>query len=153
MRLLVTPSTPRMSPNNTLYPIAIGIFKNEADETVYKAFSPTKYEPENDGKYALDAQDNFWHEVHAFIGHDMNDPLNNNTKFGKFCELHIRYIRSHPDERREYNTLYFSTYDHHHCLYKPVHRESPIFFTSEEASAYKNLQPELTHVSCEHTFV
>lgn len=133
-------------------PVAILIFDNQG-QISYRAYSPTEYHflpdgsnPDNrDGQFAQ-----FLAHLYTKVAYDQLNPLNN-TNYGQLKEIHTRYVQIPIAQR--HNICYFTTYNHQHTNYKPVHRESPVFFDVNQANNYSNQQPNLTHLSCIHEFV
>jgi hypothetical protein len=145
-------------------PIAILIFM-ENNNISYKAYSPANYNPMqviDDSENTEDTDDTwdtydenefdrFLERVYSRINYNPTNPLNNDTHFGKFQELHTRYIDVPLGARG--NVVYFSTYEDPNCKYKVIHRESPILFDNRLANDYAQLQNQLNHESCSHEFV
>jgi hypothetical protein len=143
-----------MTPAIVSIPIAILIFDNDG-QIIYRAFSPSQYHtlpgvPDEDNTFP-DQYGQFLARIYSRISYDTQQPLNNNTNTGKLKEVHTRNIDVPLGQRN--NLCYFSTYTHPHTLYKPVHRQSPIFFNFQDAVTYNNSMPELIHRSCSHEFV
>lgn len=134
-------------------PIAILIFENQG-QISYRAYSPTEYHFRPDGSNP-DHRDGqfgqFLAHLYTKVAYDQLNPLNNNTNYGQLKEIHTRHVQIHITSRN--NICYFTTYNHPHTNYKPVHRESPVFFDVNHANNYSNQQPNLTNLSCIHEFV
>jgi hypothetical protein len=134
-------------------PIAILIFDNNG-QIYYKAFSPREYyfRPDGSNPDHRDGQfGQFLAHVYNRISYNELNPLNNSTNYGLLKEIHTRHITI-PITSRE-NICYFSTYNHPHTSYKPVHINSPISFDSNWAQTYTNIPSNLSHQSCTHEFV
>jgi hypothetical protein len=134
-------------------PVAILIFDNQG-EISYRAYSPTEYHflPDGSNPDHRDGQfGQFLAHVYNRVAYDQQNPNNNNTNYGRLKEIHTRHIQIPINQRM--GLCYFTTYIHPHCNYKPVHRNSPIFFDPNQASSYANLQPNLIHYNCPHEFI
>lgn len=134
-------------------PVAILIFENEGFIS-YRAYSPTEYHflPDGSNPDHRDGQfGQFLAHLYHRIAYDQLNPMNNNTPYGRLKEIHTRHVQI-PIANRG-NTCYFTTYVHQHCNYKPIHRESPVFFDAIQANNYANMQPNLSHHNCPHEFV
>ncbi len=118
------------------------IFDNNG-QTIYRAYSypinPNMIQEEEDLEQE---HDRFLSLVYNNISHN---------NFGILKEAHTRCIQTPIIQAG--NTCYFSTYMHQHCNYRPVHRQSPIYFDDARARIYANQQPNLEHTSCEHIFL
>jgi hypothetical protein len=135
-------------------PIAILIF-NDNGLISYRAYSPNSYHFNEDGSnpdHRSEQFGQFLARVHNRVAHNSMNPMNNNTNFGLLQEIHTRHAQI-PIAQRNNGTCYFSTYIHPHCNYKPVHRNSPVFFDTEKANTYAGQQPNLFHRECHHEFV
>jgi hypothetical protein len=142
-------------PSQSTIPIAILIFENNEIYS-YRSYSPANYDVndndiDNNEYIYEDLYGQFLANIYNKIARDINQPLNNTTTFGNLKEIHIRYI-SIPLNQRDI-ICYFSTYEHPHCRYRPIHRESPINFDLTRAASYENQQPALGHHICSHEFV
>lgn len=134
-------------------PVAILIFDNDG-QISYRAYSPQQYHFNEDGSnpdHRSEQFGQFLAAVYNRVAYDQMNPLNNNTNYGRLKEVHSRHVQI-PIQNRG-NVCYFSTYIHQHCNYKPVHRNSPVFFDDIQANNYANMQPNLFHRSCPHEFV
>ena len=134
-------------------PVAILIFDNQGVIS-YRAYSPREYHflPDGSNPDHRDGQfGQFLAHLYYRIAYDVQNPMNNNTNFGQLKEIHTRHVQIPIADR--HNTCYFTTYIHPHTLYKPVHRNSPVFFDQDRANNYINQQPNLFHLSCQHEFV
>lgn len=134
-------------------PVAILIFENEGIIS-YRAYSPTEYHflPDGSNPDHRDGQfGQFLAHLYNHIAYDQLNPMNNNTPYGRLKEIHTRHVQIPIADRG--NTCYFTTYVHQHCNYKPIHRESPVFFDQIQANNYANMQPNLSHHNCPHEFI
>lgn len=128
-------------------PIAILLFEQTHDATTFYtfvAYSPKEYDTST---YTAKNVNSFMDRVYAEIGYNVDTPLNNKTKHGLLLEVHTRFL-SIPLHERKSPKIYFSTIDHPHCKYKPIHPTNPIFFRESEADA-----EEYDVVSAPHEFV
>lgn len=135
-------------------PVAILIFDNEG-QISYRAYSPDGYIFNADGSnpdHRSEQFGQFLARVHNRVAYDSMQPMNNATNYGRLKEIHTRHIAV-PITDRGNGICYFTTYIHQHCNYKPVHRNSPVFFDAIQADNYANMQPNLFHRSCSHEFV
>jgi len=133
--------------------VAILIFDNDG-QISYRAYSPQQYHFNEDGSnpdHRSEQFGQFLAAVYNRVAYDQLNPLNNNTNYGRLKEVHSRHVQI-PIQNRG-NVCYFSTYIHQHCNYKPVHRNSPVFFDDIQANNYANMQPNLFHRSCPHEFI
>lgn len=131
-------------------PVAILIFDNQG-QISYRAYSPQEYHflPDGSNPDHRDGQfGQFLAHLYNRIAYDQQNPLNNNTNYGRLKEIHTRHVQIPIASRG--NVCYFTTYVHQHCNYKPIHRESPVVFDSNQANNYANLQPNLIHLGCPH---
>ena len=135
-------------------PIAILIFEDPNHQVYYKAYSPSQYIPSSDSS----VQNHQHHQYGQFIAQIYNklalnqqNPLNNITQYGKLKEVFIRFLEIPMAQRGP--TCYFSTYNHPHCNYRTVHRQSPIYFTAEQAQGWGSSQFNLVHCECEHEVI
>lgn len=134
-------------------PIAILIFENNG-QVSYRAYSPNNYFFNEDGSnpdHLSEQFGQFLARVHNRIAYDSMQPMNNATNYGRLKEIHSRHIMRSAGVSQD--ICYFTTYNNLHTNYKPVHRNSPLFFDVNQANNYANLQPNLTHISCIHEFV
>jgi hypothetical protein len=141
-----------MTPAIANIPLAILIFDNDG-QILYRAFSPNNYNtipglPENDNTFP-DQYGQFMARIYNRISYQQGG--SNSTQYGKLKEIHTRYIDT-PLSQRTTN-CYFTTYVHPHTIYRPVHRQSPVFFDFQGATSYAAANPDLIHRSCEHEFV
>ncbi len=125
-------------------PIAILIFDNGGQIT-YRAYSPRQYNLNNQNN---DQFGQFLADVYNKVSYNQHNPLNNATNYGRLKEVHTRHIPT-PIQNRG-NTCYFSTYIHPNINYKPINKNSPIFFDVLEAQHYANNEPNLYHFECYH---
>ena len=135
-------------------PVAILIFEDQNHQTHYRAYSSSQYIPNVDSSIPnLQHQqyNQFIAQIYNKLALDLQNPLNNMTNYGKLKEVSIRFLQIPMANRG--TMCYFSAYNHPHCTYKPVHRQSPIYFAANEAQAYTVLQPELFHYECEHEVI
>ena len=135
-------------------PVAILIFEDPNHQTHYRAYSSSQYIPHVGSSIPnLQAHQysQFIAQIYNKLALDQHNPLNNITSYGKLKEVHIRFLQVPMYNRGA--TCYFSAYNHSHCTYKPVHRQSPVSFTAGEAQAYAVQQPELFHYECEHEMI
>lgn len=134
-------------------PVAILIFDNEG-QISYRAYSPTEYHFRPDGSNPDHSDGQFGQflaHLYNRIAYNVQQPLNNATNYGRLKEIHTRHVQIPIASRG--NVCYFTTYNHPHTNYKPVHMESPVFFDSNQANNYANMQPNLYHNNCPHEFV
>ena len=134
-------------------PVAILIFDNQG-QISYRAYSPTEYHflPDGSNPDHRDGQfSQFLAHLYNRVAYDQQNPNNNNTNYGRLKEIHTRHIQIPINQRM--GPCYFTTHIHSHCNYKPIHRDSPIFFDPNQANSYANLQPNLTHYNCPHEFI
>ena len=134
-------------------PVAILIFDNQG-QISYRAYSPSEYHflPDGSNPDHRDGQfGQFLAHLYNRIAYDQLNPLNNATNYGRLKEIHTRHVQIPIGQR--HNICYFTTYVHQHCNYKPIHRESPVFFDAIQANNYANLQPNLIHHSCVHELI
>jgi hypothetical protein len=123
-------------------PVAILIFDNDG-QISYRAYSPTDYFFNDDGSnpdHRSEQFGQFLARVHNRVAYDSMQPMINNTNYGQIKEIHSRHIMVPISQRQTGN-------------YKPVHRNSPVFFDANQANNYANMQPNLFHRSCDHEFV
>lgn len=141
-------------PNQFMHiPVAILIFDNNG-QISYRAYSPRQYHFNEDGSnpdHRSEQFGQFLAAVYNRVAYNQANALDNETVYGRLKEIHSRHIQVPISER--HNVCYFSTYVHQHCNYKPVHRNSPVFFDANQANNYANMQPNLTHCNCEHEFI
>lgn len=134
-------------------PLAILIFDNNGYIS-YRAYSPTEYHwlpdgsnPDHrDGQFAQ-----FLAHLYNRVAYNALQPMNNNTNYGHLKEIHTRHVQIPIADRG--NSCYFTTYIVPNTPYKPVHRNSPVFFDATQANNYSNTQPNLCHRNCPHEFV
>jgi hypothetical protein len=141
------------NPNMNI-PVTILIFENDG-QISYRAYSPTDYFFNEDGSNPDHRSEQFGQfnaRVYNRVAYDSMQPLNNATNYGRIKEIHSRHIMV-PISQRQAGICYFTTYIHQHCNYKPIHRNSPVFFDANQANNYANMQPNLFHRSCSHEFV
>ncbi len=134
-------------------PIAILIFEDDG-QFIYRAYSPSQYHFNEDGSnpdHRSEQFGQFLAAVYNRVAYNQLQPLNNNTPYGRLKEVHSRHIQVPIAQRG--HTCHFTTYVHQHCPYKPIHRNSPVFFDDIQANNYANYQPNLHHRSCSHEFV
>jgi hypothetical protein len=134
-------------------PVAILIFDNDG-QISYRAYSPQHYYFNEDGSnpdHRSEQFGQFLAAVYNRVAYDQLNPLNNNTNYGRLKEVHSRHVQV-PIQNRG-SVCYFTTYIHQHTPYKPVHRNSPVFFDDIQANNYASTQPNLFHRSCSHEFV
>jgi hypothetical protein len=134
-------------------PVAILIFDNEG-QISYRAYSPREYHFNADGSnpdHRSEQFGQFLAAVYNRVSYDQLQPMNNATNYGRLKEVHSRHIQVQLANRGD--VCYFTTYIHQHTPYKPVHRNSPVFFNQNDANNYSNQQPNLYHRSCSHEFV
>ena len=134
-------------------PVAILIFDNQG-QISYRAYSPIEYHflPDGSNPDHRDGQfGQFLAHLYNRITYDQLNPINNNTNYGHLKEIYTSHVQIPIASRG--NICYFRTDNHPHCNYKPIHRESPIFFDINRANNYANLQPNLTHLSCPHEYI
>jgi hypothetical protein len=134
-------------------PVAILIFDNDGIIS-YRAYSPTEYyfRPDGSNPDHRDGQfGQFLAHLYTRLAYDQQNPLNNVTNFGRLKEIHTRHVQI-PIANRA-NICHFTTYIHPNTNYKPIHRDSPIFFNDNQANNYANMQPNLIHQSCPHEFI
>lgn len=134
-------------------PVAILIFDNQGQIT-YRAYSPREYHflPDGSNPDHRDGQfGQFLAHVYNRVAYNEQQPLNNATNYGRLKEIHTRHVQIPISQR--FNICYFTTYIHRHTPYKPIHRESPVFFDLNQANNYANMQPNLSHHNCPHEFV
>lgn len=134
-------------------PVAILIF-DDAGQISYRAYSPREYHFNEDGSNPNHRSEQFGQflaAVYNRVAYDQLQPINNATNYGRLKEVHSRHVQVQLANRG--NECYFSTYIHQHTPYKPVHRNSPVFFNQNDANNYINQQPNLYHRSCPHEFV
>lgn len=134
------------SPNNNI-PIVILIFQNNG-ETLYRAYSPLNYRLNNECNGT--SYQRFIANVYNDISYNANTSL---TRYGILKEIHTRYLDT-PLTYRD-NIIFFSTFSHPLCNYKPVHKESPLFFNCQDSLNYidRAIQLhniELSQLSCSH---
>jgi len=141
-----------MSTVNHRVPIAILIFTVDS-QTLYKAYSPTNWQVVSENDYPeFDIQlSQFLARLHNHIAYDPQNPSSNQTNYGNLQEIHVRHILMPVSSRGL--TAYFSTYDHPHCNYRPIHRPSPVFFDPVEATNYSQVTPSLTPIMATHETV
>jgi len=134
---------------NPRVPFAILIFTNEG-QTVYRTYSPANWEvvPETESPDFEIQLGQFIARLYHHIAYDAQNPLNNQTHYGRLQEVHTRNVLMPVSSRGE--LAYFSTFDHPHCNYRPVHRASPVFFHPMEAANYASAFPGMTHVCASH---
>jgi hypothetical protein len=122
----------------TNIPIAILIFSNNGDY-VYKAYSPQEYYCRPDGSEP-DSNDEqfgqFMASIYNHISYNHENPIMNQTRYGRLLEIHTRHVDFPVDQRG--NSIWFITYIHPYCNYKPIHRQHPIFFDVNLAIDYHN---------------
>jgi hypothetical protein len=138
---------------NMHIPVAILIFDDQS-QISYRAYSPSEYYFNSDGSnpdHRSEQFGQFLARVYNHIAYDAQNPMNNNTPHGQLKEIHTRHVVIPITARGA--TCYFTTYIHQHCNYKPIHRQSPVFFDGLQANNYAGTQPNLHHRSCHHTFV
>ena len=138
----------------TNIPVAILIFNNGGQIT-YRAYSPNSYNLNNDGTnpdHQSEQFGQFLARIHNQIAYDLMQPINTITNFGQLKEIHTRHITV-PITERCNEVCYFTTYNHPHCNYNPVHRESPVFFNVNQANNYASMYPNLFHYQCSHEFI
>jgi hypothetical protein len=135
-------------------PIAILIFEDPNHQVYYRAYSSSQYIQSADSS----VQNLQHHQYGQFIAQiynklaiDMQNPLNNMTHYGKLKEVFIRFLEIPIALRGP--TCYFSTYNHPHCSYRTVHRQSPIYFTASQAQGWSSSQPNLVHCECDHEII
>jgi hypothetical protein len=131
-------------------PVAILIFDNDGYIT-YRAYSPREYQYQQTNNGVDYRLEQFMSSLYNHIAYIDVQPQNNVTLHGKLKEVHTRYIQIPIPNRG--TICFFTTYEHPHTNYKPVHRESPVFFDSLQASNYSNVNPNLIHLSCPHEFI
>ena len=134
-------------------PVAILIFDN-GGQISYRAYSPQHYYFNEDGSnpdHRSEQFGQFLARVHNRVAYDAQNPMNNQTPYGALKEIHSRHVMI-PIAARG-TTCYFTTYIHQHTPYKPIHRQSPVFFDVIQAQNYAGTQPNLYHRECPHEFV
>ncbi len=135
-------------------PIAILIFEDPNHQVYYRAYSSSQYISSADSSVQnLQAHQygQFIAQIYNKLALDQQNPLNNVTQYGKLKEVFIRFLEIPMAQRGP--TCYFSTYTHPHCTYRTVHRQSPIYFTAEQAQGWGSSQPNLVHRECEHEII
>ena len=132
-------------------PVAILIFNN-GGQISYRAYSPDNYTINEDGTNPSEQLGQFLARVHNRIAYNSMQPMNTVTNFGQLKEIHTRHITV-PLSERSNGACHFTAYAHQNCNYKPVHRESPVFFSANQATNYANMNPNLFHYECPHEFV
>ncbi len=136
-------------------PIAILIFEDPNHQVYYRAYSSSQYNIPNANSSVQNLQHlqygQFIAQIYNKLALDQQNPLNNVTHYGKLKEIFIRFLEIPMAQRGP--TCYFSTYNHPHCNYRTVHRQSPIYFTDSEAHSYGSLQPNLVHYDCQHEII
>jgi len=138
---------------NMKIPVAIITFDNNGLIS-YRAYSPNNYFSNEDGSNLYNRSEQlaqFLTHVYNRIGYDSIEIMNNVSNYGNIKEIHSRYIRIPITDR--HNICYFSTFNHQHCNYKPIHVNSPVFFDENQADNYVNIQSNLFHNQCIHEFV
>ena len=135
-------------------PVAILIFEDPNQQIYYRAYSSSQYILSTDSSVQNIQQ----HQYGQFIAHiynrlalDQQNILNNDTQYGKLKEVFIRFLDIPIAQRGP--ICYFSTYNHPHCNYRTVHRQSPIYFTAEQLLSYGTSQPNLVHFECYHEII
>lgn len=133
-------------------PVAILIFEDQNHQTHYRAYSSSQY-ISNPESFNLQHQQysQFIAQIYNKLALDLQNPCSNMTNYGKLKEVSIRFLETPMANRGA--SCYFSAYNHPHCSYKPVHRQSPIHFTETDAQMYIVMQPELFHYECEHEVI
>ncbi len=135
-------------------PIAIVIFQDPNNQVHYRAYSSSQYVPNVDSSsvnHQAHQYNQFIAQIYNKLTLDLRNPLSNMTNYGELKEVNIRFLETPMSNRS--GTCYFSAYNHPHCSYRTVHRQSPIYFTATQAQAYANLQPGLFHYQCEHEII
>ena len=142
-----------MSSATPRIPIVILIF-NDNGNIQYRAFSPANWNlieetshPEFELQYGQ-----FIARVYNHIVYDTYNSIQfNQTNYGRLLEVHSRNTLMPVVQRG--NVIYCTTYDHPYCNYRPINRQSPIFFDYIEASNYASINQNLTHIMVEHEIV
>jgi len=132
---------------NISVPVAILIFDNDGQIT-YRAYSPSQYNFNEEGS---DHFGQFLARIYNRVSYNHNNPNNSNTYYGCLKEIHTRHLAIPINNRHD--VCYFSTYNHPHTTYMPVHRQSPVFFDVNLANNYAETRHHLSHHRCEHEFV
>jgi hypothetical protein len=141
------------SHNPSKVPIAILIF-SENGQYVYRAYSPHEYRCLPDGSDPDHTDEQFGQfiaNIYNHIAYNDRNPISNQTNYGRLLEIHTRHIEFPVDQRE--NRIWFSTYNHPYCNYRPVHRQSPIFFDVNSAINYQQQQQQLRHTSATHQLI
>lgn len=134
-------------------PIAILIF-SENGQYIYRSYSPREYYCRPDGSEPDHTDEQFGQfiaKIYNHIAYNDARPISNQTHYGRLLEVHTRHIEFPVDQRG--NRIWFSTYNHAYCNYKPIHRPSPIFFDVNSAIEYAHQQPQLRYTNASHELI
>ncbi len=121
-------------------PLAILIFDKDG-QISYRAYSPIDSSREFE---------QFLDDVYNCVSYDSMNYMNGTT-YGMLKEIHTRNVSIPLGHRNE--TCHFMTYSHPLTQYKPIHRQSPVFFDSIQAQSYATAHNNLYYCKCSHEFV
>jgi hypothetical protein len=127
-------------------PVVILILEKD-DQIFYRAYSPCYFDTQEISRSEL--YDQFIHRIYDDVGYNPLTPLISYTHYGDLKEVHTRYIHIPIENRGE--TCFFSTYDNPLCRYRPVHRNTPIYFNQNLADDHRD--PNLYSHSCSHQII
>ena len=135
-------------------PISILIFCDPNDVIYYRAYVPSQYQSE---RYSnTDEYDNeyyrFMGAIYTDINYNLEDGLNNQTKYGKLLEHHTRWVELDL-QNMDFSKVYFSLYENQHTDYLCIHHNSPIHFDIIQADNYASIQSELVRGEADITRV